>query len=66
MRAGERTGPHRTLETARALFQADLERLPESVKRIEEPDQVAPRISDTLAQLTARSRTDALRRAGVS
>jgi nicotinate phosphoribosyltransferase len=66
MRAGERTGPHRTLETARALFAADLERLPVGAKRIEEPDSLTPRISDTLARLTARSRTDALRRAGVS
>jgi hypothetical protein len=66
MRTGGRTGPHRTLDTARALFGADLERLPEPAKRIEAPEPLAPRISDGLAELTARARSDALRRAGVS
>jgi nicotinate phosphoribosyltransferase len=66
MRAGDRTGPHRTLDTARALFRADLERLPERAKRIEDPERLTPRISDALADLTTRSRTEALRRAGVS
>jgi hypothetical protein len=33
---------------------------------MERPEQLDPRISDALAELTARSRTEALRRAGVS
>jgi nicotinate phosphoribosyltransferase len=66
MRAGERTGPRRTLETARALFRADLERLPEATRRIEAPERLDPRVSDALAELTARARVEALRRAGVS
>jgi nicotinate phosphoribosyltransferase len=65
MRAGDRTGPHRTLDTARALFRADLEQLPDASKAIEDPDRLVPRISDALAELTARVRTEALRRAGV-
>jgi nicotinate phosphoribosyltransferase len=66
MRAGQRTGPHRTLETARALFRADLEGLPERATRIEAPEPVEPRISQALARLTERARSDALRRAGVA
>lgn len=65
MRGGERTGPHRTLDTARALFRADLDRLPESAKRIEDPAPVVPETSAALADLTERARSDALRRAGV-
>ncbi len=66
MRAGERTGPHRPLETARALFRADLERLPEPSRRVLDPEPLVPRVSDGLAELTERARTDALRRAGVA
>jgi nicotinate phosphoribosyltransferase len=66
MRGGDRTGPHRTLDTARALFRADLEGLPDGAKRIEDPEPLVPRVSDALAELTSRSRTEALRRAGVS
>ncbi len=65
MRAGTRTGPRRPLETARALFRADLERLPEPARRIEHPEPVEPRVSEALAELTLRARSDALRRAGV-
>jgi nicotinate phosphoribosyltransferase len=65
MRTGERTGPHRTLDTARALFRADLERLPERAARIDDPEPQEPRISDALSSLTERARTEALRRAGV-
>ncbi len=65
MSAGERAGPHRTLDTARALFRADVERLPEPARRIEDPRPVEPRTSEALAELTERARTDALRRAGV-
>lgn len=65
MTDGRRTGPHRTLETARGLFHADLERLPEPMKATERPDQHVPRVSDALLQLTHEARSDALRRAAV-
>ena len=65
MTGGERTGPHRTLDTARALFRADLERLPEPSKAIERPEQLEPRFSDDLLALTETARADALRRAAV-
>src|ERR671910_3096139 len=65
MTNGRRTGPHRTLETARSLFHADLERLPEPMKAIERPDQHVPRVSDALLQLTHDARSDALKRAAV-
>jgi nicotinate phosphoribosyltransferase len=65
MSDGERTGPHRTLETARALFRADLERLPEPALRIERPEGRLPQTSDALVALTERARVDALRRVGV-
>ncbi len=66
MSGGRRTGPRRTLETARALFRADVDGLPEGARRIADPEPVSPRISDALAELTERARDDALRRAGVS
>src|SRR5918995_407375 len=65
MKDGRRTGPHRTLETARSLFHADLERLPEPMKAVERPDQHVPRVSDALLQLTHDARSDALKRAAV-
>ncbi|MGH2672955.1 MAG: nicotinate phosphoribosyltransferase [Actinomycetota bacterium] len=65
MSGGERTGPHRTLDTARALFRADLERLPEPFKAIEAPQGLEPRFSDVLMALTETARADALRRAAV-
>jgi nicotinate phosphoribosyltransferase len=65
MSDGKRTGPHRTLDTARALFRADLERLPEGARRIEKPKPVEPRTSESLSRLTDEARADALRRAGV-
>jgi nicotinate phosphoribosyltransferase len=65
MMDGRRTGPHRTLETARALFRADLERLPEPAREIADPEQQVPRISEALQRLTADARSEALRRAAV-
>jgi nicotinate phosphoribosyltransferase len=65
MSGGERTGPHRTLDTARALFRADLERLPERFKAIEGPERLEPRISDELKALTETARAEALRRSAV-
>jgi nicotinate phosphoribosyltransferase len=65
MTDGRRTGPHRTLETARALFHADLEQLPVAMRAIERPDQHVPRVSDALLQLTQEARSDALKRAAV-
>ena len=65
IRGGERTGPHRTLDTARALFRADLERLPDPARRIRDPEPVRPNVSEPLRELTERARTDVLRRVGV-
>lgn len=65
MRAGGRTGPHRTLDTARALFASDLERLPSETRRIVDPEPREPRISDALERLTEQARDDALKRADV-
>ena len=65
MRDGERTGPNRTLETARALFRADLEDLPEPVRRITDPERRQVSTSAALEQLTERARREALDRAGV-
>lgn len=62
MTGGERTGPHRTLDTARALFRADLQRLPDPIKAIERPERLEPRFSDVLRALTETARADALRR----
>jgi nicotinate phosphoribosyltransferase len=65
MAGGERTGPHRTLDTSRALFRMDLERLPERCKAIEQPERLEPRFSDVVKTLTETARADALRRAAV-
>jgi nicotinate phosphoribosyltransferase len=65
MKDGERTGPHRTLDTARALFRGDLERLPERFKAIERPERLEPRVSEVSKALTETARADALRRSAV-
>ncbi len=65
MRDGRRTGPARDLTAAKRLFEADLVRLPAESQRLDDP--VPPRVvfSDELRALTARTREEALRRAGV-
>jgi nicotinate phosphoribosyltransferase len=65
MRVGRRTGPHRTLESARRLFQTDLERLPEAAKHLTDPQAPRARFSQALDELTGSVREDMLRRAGV-
>lgn len=65
MHEGRRTGPHRTLETARHLFEADLRHVPEPARRIDDPEAPVARFSDALQRLTEEARADALRRAGV-
>jgi nicotinate phosphoribosyltransferase len=65
MQGGERTGPHRTLETARSLFRSDLERLPEAARRIEDPVAPLARISKRLDDLYEEARAEALKRAGL-
>ena len=65
MQGGERTGPHRTLETARSLFRSDLERLPEAARRIEDPVAPVARISKRLDDLYEEARAEALKRAGL-
>src|SRR5262245_51595120 len=66
MRGGQRTGPHRTLETARSLFRSDLGRVPESARRIEEPVAPVATISTSLGELYESARADALKRAGLA
>jgi len=65
MRGGQRTGPHRTLDTARALFRADVERLPPQGRRIHDPVPLDPGVSEALERLTEEARMEALHRAGV-
>jgi nicotinate phosphoribosyltransferase len=65
MRDGRRTGPPRTLETARSLFRADLEHVPEAGRRTVDPVAPTPRNSDALERLSKRARADALKRAGL-
>ena len=65
MHEGRRTGPHRTLETARHLFEADLQHVPERARRIGDPEAPVARFSDALQRLNEEARADALRRAGV-
>lgn len=60
---GRRTGPPRPLATARGLFEADLERLPEAVTRLADPEPREARFSDALERLTEEVRAETLRRA---
>src|SRR6266498_3375327 len=64
MLGGKRAGPPRNLETARRLFEADLARLPEPVRRIASPEPLEAAFSDALKRLTEETRAEALRRAG--
>ena len=66
MSGGHRTGPHRTLERARALFRADLEHVPEEARRIEDPVAPHPGTSDALERLSEDATAEALRRAGLA
>ncbi len=65
MHEGRRTGPHRTLQTARHLFEQDLEHVPERARSIGDPEAPVARFSDALRRLTDEARADALRRVGV-
>ena len=65
MHDGRRTGPHRTLETARHLFESDLQHVPEPARRIVAPEAPVARVSEALGRLTEEARQDVLRRAGV-
>ncbi len=65
MHAGRRTGPTRTLDTARTLFRADLDHVPEAARRIQDPVAPAPTTSDGLERLLEQATADALRRAGL-
>ncbi len=65
MREGRRTGPRRDLAAARRLFEADLVRVPERAKRLENPEGPQPALSDALRRLTDETRSDVLRRAGM-
>ncbi len=65
MQAGRRTGPPRTLDGARRLFERDLERLPETARRLAAPEPPKAIFSEALERLTRETRAEALRRAGV-
>jgi hypothetical protein len=65
MRDGERLAPAPSLADANARFRADLERVPETARRIADPEPVWSRDSDALRELTERAKTDALAKAGV-
>ncbi|HET9723377.1 MAG TPA: nicotinate phosphoribosyltransferase [Actinomycetota bacterium] len=65
MDGGRRTGPPRTLATARQLFRGDLSRLPEPARRLRDPDPPGVRLSDPLLQLTDSVGADMRRRAGI-
>jgi len=65
MRGGHRTGPHRTLETARHLFETDLAHLPEGARRLPDPQPPRARFSETLDALAGTVRAEMLLRAGV-
>jgi nicotinate phosphoribosyltransferase len=65
MSGGRRTGPQRTLEGARTLFRADLERMATEAARIEEPMAPTARTSEALDRLAHDAKADALKRAGL-
>jgi nicotinate phosphoribosyltransferase len=65
MRGGERTGPARTLETARALFRADLEQVSAESRRIDDPVAHVPRSTVALDELSDTARRQARTRAGI-
>jgi nicotinate phosphoribosyltransferase len=65
MLGGQRTGPRRTLETARMHFRTDLEQVPEAERRIADPLPHEPATTEALERLAERARTEALERAGL-
>src|SRR5581483_4420941 len=65
MADGERTQPPPPLALARRLFEADLVRIPDEAKRVRDPVPLRPRLSPMLRELTDRTRSLALQRAGV-
>jgi nicotinate phosphoribosyltransferase len=65
MQGGRRTGPPRTIETARRLFEADLAALPEPARRIANPEAPPVRSTDTLRALTGAVTRETRRRVGV-
>ena len=65
MEDGERTGSPQTLDAARRLFEADLERVTAPALRLRDPEPPEARFSDALRELTERTRAEALHRAGL-
>ncbi|HEU4356149.1 MAG TPA: nicotinate phosphoribosyltransferase [Actinomycetota bacterium] len=65
MEGGRRTGPPRTLATARRLFRADLSRLPEHAQHLHRPGSPEVRRSAALQHLTDSVGTQMQRRVGV-
>lgn len=65
MRGGVRIGQAPTIERMRSRFEADLAVLPAKARRLRHSEPVHVRHTDALAELTARARQDARRRAGL-
>ena len=66
MRGGRRLALPPSIEGMRARFEADLAALPESARRLVDPEPIHPRHSDALLALTEEARADALRRSGAT
>jgi nicotinate phosphoribosyltransferase len=65
MHAGVRSSSAPSVDEMRARFEADLEGLTATTRRLRDPERVVVRHSDALAALTTTARDDALRHAGV-
>jgi len=66
MKAGRRVGEDPSMDDMRARFAADLASLPTKARRLAHPERVKVRSSDALTALTARTRDEALERAGLA
>ncbi len=64
MARGTRSAPSEPLEAARDRLVADLGRLPEAARRLEDPEAPQPEISDALALLARRVQDEARVRSG--
>ena len=65
MKDGKRLETAPSMAEMQTRFKADLARVPEAARRLEDPVAVAPRYSDELLALTERARAEAMRRAGL-
>lgn len=65
MTGGRRIGDDPDLDAMRVRFVADLAALPTKARRLAHPERISVRHSDALVALTARTREEALERAGL-